>query len=521
MFFSTFAGNMKKLFCIIMLPLVAVCNMMAYDIKSPLYETRAVWLTTIGGIDWPHSYSNTGVSPKVQQREFCDILNKLSMANVNTVILQTRIRATTIFPSEMEPWDGALSGKPGISPGYDALAFAIDECHKRGMKLHAWIVTIPIGKWNGTGCKNLRVKFPDLVKRIGDEGFMNPDVEGTAIYLARFCKDLVSRYDIDGIHLDYIRYPDTWGKITNRNAARANITRIVRQVATAVRNVKPDIEISCSPVGKYADTRRQWSHGWNARDVVCQDAALWMKEGIMDAIYPMMYFKNENFYPFAIDWKERSDGKSVTPGLGIYMMHPKEKNWSLDDITRELWVLRTYGMGNCMFRSKFFTDNTKGIFDFYANVFAPFPAIPRTTKAKDCYHLYGSGSYPVDVNRAENLLAINLSTPEVEHSMTKNIRYFAITRAEDNKVIKEYGDNVNLNEDFNENENLNINQLADGTLVIISTMYGNEYTSAIVKNGKFMTDNLPPGHYKAYIMNKKGQKHLIKRFRISPYTMKK
>ena len=497
-----------------MLSLIAVCNIMADGIKSPLYETRAVWLTTIGGIDWPHSYSNAGVSPEVQQREFCDILDKLCMANVNTVILQTRIRATTIFPSEMEPWDGALSGKPGVSPGYDALAFAIDECHKRGMKIHAWVVTIPVGKWNGAGCKNLRTKFPNLVKKIGDEGFMNPEQDGTAIYLARFCKDLVSRYDVDGIHLDYIRYPDSWGKIANRNVARANITRIVRNVAAAVKGVKPNVEMSCSPVGKYADTRRQWSHGWNARDVVCQDVAQWMSDGLMDAIYPMMYFKNENFYPFAIDWKERSAGKSVAPGLGIYMMHPRERNWALEDITRELWVLRTYGMGNCLFRSKFFTDNTKGIYDFYANVFASSPAIPKTLKGNDGYHLYGSDSFPVDVTKAENLLAINLKSPEVEHSKTENLRYFAVTRAEDNKVIRMYGDNIN--NDLNENENVNINQLADGTLVIISTMHGNEYTSVIVKNGEFKTNNLPPGHYKAYIMNKKGHKHLIKRFSISP-----
>ena len=503
---------MKRLLHIIILALLTLCNVQAEN--NPLNETRAVWLTTIGGIDWPHSYSSNAYTAKTQQKEFCDILDRLCDANINTIILQTRIRATTIFPSDMEPWDGALSGKPGQSPGYDALAFAIDECHKRGLKLHAWVVTIPVGKWNGAGCRNLRTRHPSLLKKIGDEGFMNPEAGGTADYLARFCRELAERYDIDGIHLDYIRYPDTWGKIKDKDRARNNITRIVRKVSSEVKGVKPRIEMSCSPVGKYADTRRQWSHGWNARDVVCQDVALWMRQGLMDAIYPMMYFKDANFYPFAIDWQERSAGKDVAPGLGIYMMHPRERNWALSDITRELWVLRQYGMGNCMFRSKFFTDNTKGIYDFYSKAFAKYPAIP-SSNSNHLYHLYGSDTYPVDVTKAENLLAINLSSPYIEHGMTENIRYFAVTSADGNKVIREYGDDSSLTHDNNGKNNENL-KLSDGTLVIITTVLGNDYTSVIAKNGTFDTSRLPAGHYKAYIMNRKGHRHLVRRFSIEP-----
>ena len=115
-----------------------------------------------------------------------------------------------IYPSRYEPWDGCLSGFPGKSPGYDALEFAIDECHKRGMELHAWVVTIPVGKWNSLGCKRLRQKFPGLIRNITDEGYMNPEMPETAEYLATLCKEITEKYDIDGINLDYIRYPETW-----------------------------------------------------------------------------------------------------------------------------------------------------------------------------------------------------------------------------------------------------------------------------------------------------------------------
>ena len=119
--------------------------------QAPKHEVRAVWLTTIGGIDWPHSYAQSERSAEKQKQELRNILDRLQQANINTVLIQTRIRGTMIYPSDIEPWDGCLSGFPGKSPGYDALQFAIDECHKRGMELHAWVVTIPVGKWNALG----------------------------------------------------------------------------------------------------------------------------------------------------------------------------------------------------------------------------------------------------------------------------------------------------------------------------------------------------------------------------------
>lgn len=376
-----------KYFLIFVTILLAFCNSTHAKLTTysnpPLHEIRAVWLTTIGGIDWPHNYSQSESSREKQQKELCDILDQLHSAGINTVLLQTRVRATTIFPSDMEPWDGCTSGVPGKSPGYDPLAFAIDECHRRGIQLHAWIVTIPSGKWNGTGCSSLRSRMPKLMKKIGEEGYLNPELPGTGDYLASFCADVTRRYDIDGIHLDYIRYPETWGKICpegkkktpNLNKGRQYITDIVRKIHDAVKAEKPWVMMSCSPVGKYADLPRQSSRGWNARNAVAQDAVLWLREGLMDALFPMMYFRDNNFYPFAMDWKQRSAGRFIVPGLGIYFMHPKEKNWPLVDITREMYFLRTAGMGYCFFRSKFYTDNTKGLYDFTKDEFSPYPSL--------------------------------------------------------------------------------------------------------------------------------------------------
>ena len=402
---------------------------------QPKHEVRAVWLTTIGGIDWPRSYAHDGMGMRQQQQELCQMLDRLKAINVNTVLLQTRVRATTIYPSDIEPWDGCLSGKAGRSPGYDALQFAIDECHRRGMELHAWVVTIPVGKWNTYGCQQLRKRYPSLIKHIGEEGYMNPESPTTADYIANVCEEITRRYDIDGIHLDYIRYPETW----RGSKSQEHITRIVRRIHQKVKLYKPWVKLSCSPIGKYDDLSRYSSKGWNARRQVAQDAQGWLRDGLMDQLYPMMYFQGNNFYPFAIDWQENNYGRTVVSGLGIYMLHPRERNWPLSEVKRQLNVTRQIGMGHCYFRAKFLLDNVKGVYSYVSDydrhpalippmtwAHHPAPEAPallsvrRTTQgdvltwggARDhsdgpylLYNIYASTEEPVDISNPANLVA--------------------------------------------------------------------------------------------------------------------
>ena len=434
---------------------------------NPKYEVRAVWLTTIGGIDWPHSYAQSERSAEKQKEELRAILDRLQKANINTVLLQTRIRATTIYPSQYEPWDGCLSGFPGKSPGYDALQFAIDECHKRGMEVHAWVVTIPVGKWNSYGCRQLRKRFPRLIKRIDQDGYMDPEATQTGCYLAEMCREIVQRYDVDGIHLDYIRYPDTWKFRIGKDQARGNITRIVEKIHQAVKKEKPWVKMSCSPIGKFDDLSRYWSHGWNAYTKVAQDAQAWLKDGLMDELFPMMYFRGDQFFPFAIDWKEHSYGKIIAPGLGIYFLDPKEGKWNISDITSELYHLRNIGEGHAFFRNKFLLDNHQGVYDFVTAHFNRYPAlVPPMTwesnkrpqqpvtlcieenegtttlrwdnslqyedgtaiKTPSIYNnVYASKEYPVDVHDARNLILTRTTRRQLTTRTGNTPTYYAVT----------------------------------------------------------------------------------------------
>lgn len=542
--------------------LFTACRLHAQNPLPPKYEVRAVWLTTIGGLDWPHTYAQNSYSAEKQKDELRNILDKLQKAGINTVLIQTRIRGTVIYPSAYEPWDGCLSGFPGKSPGYDALQFAIDECHKRGMELHAWVVTIPVGKWNALGCSQLRKKLPGLIRKIGPDGYMNPENPKTGAYLADICQEITRNYDIDGIHLDYIRYPETWNIKVGAHEGRRNITRIVEDIHRKVKALKPWVKMSCSPVGKFSDLSRYRSQGWNAYARVCQDVQGWLRDGLMDEIFPMMYFQGQQFYPFAIDWAESSYGRIVVPGLGIYFMSPHEKNWPLSIITRELEVLRRYKLGHAYFRSKFFTDNTKGIYDFASREFTPYPALvppmtwehatapvaPGRLKAEGTllswlpaqssdrqgplsYNVYSSTAYPVNTADARNLVRIRMPQCAIRIPEYDGTRYYAVTAvdrfgnespatqfarpekaaaATSQNILKCDGQRVELPA---KSENM------DADLITIETLQGNIVASRSYQGTTADVRSLPEGIYIVRSLNSKNVAHKLGIFEIKRHAL--
>ena len=424
---------------------------------------RAVWLTTIGGLDWPHTKAHSTESREKQQRELEDILDRLQEAKFNTVFLQARVRSTVIWPSAIEPWDDCLTGHAGKDPGYDPMAFAVEACHKRGLELHAWVVAIPgnsLNKAKALGKRAMQQRLPSLCLRSGEGWMLDPGQPGTAPYLASLCAELTRNYDIDGIHLDYLRYPEkevryndtpTYRRYGNgQNKAqwrRDNITRCAKEIYKAVKTLKPWVRVSCSPVGKHDDLPRYSSKGWNAYTAVSQDAQGWMLAGYMDMIVPMMYFQGNHFYPFVQDWVENSGGRIVVPGLGAYLLAAGQKDWPLETIERECHVIRTMGAGGqAYFRSRFVTDNTKGLYDFLKQACYTAPAFtpPLTwekatppaqptglriesrdgqarllwdtpdTKEQITYNVYKSYTRPTDIGDTRNLIAQQLKQTRLE-----------------------------------------------------------------------------------------------------------
>ena len=428
----------------------------------PKRETRAVWLTTLANLDWPKTYARSAESIEQQKQELIDILDKYQKANINTVLLQARVRAATIYPSDIETWDRCITGIEGRAPGYgyDPLAFAVTECHKRGMELHAWIATIPVGAKNSLGCRTLKQKG-FRIRNYATGSYLDPADPSVAPYLASICGEIVRKYDVDGINLDYIRYPDGWARPSYRDGdtpddRRSNITIIVRAIHDEVKSIKPWVKMSCSPIGKHADLARYSSKNFNAHDRVSQEAQEWLKLGLMDQLYPMQYFRGDNYYPFLADWVENAYKREIVTGLGTYFLDPREGNWTLGDLTRQMYVSRDLGVGHAHFRSYFLTANKQGVYDFekqFNAVLALTPTVQGVTSngsapqpinaslverredksvtlawkaVSPYYNIYASHSYPVDTEDARNLLYARYTGQIINLKNVNPNLYFAV-----------------------------------------------------------------------------------------------
>ena len=576
----TYATNRPRFATIVAALLMALTNIQASsnDVKPciPKYEVRAVWLTTLGGLDWPNIQAKDKYSIEKQKKELTDILDALAEANMNTVLLQTRIRGTTIYPSTKEPWDGCVTGTPGRDPGYDPLAFAVEECHKRGLEIQAWVVVMPVGKWNSYGCASLRKKHPKLIVKKRDEGYMDPANPLTALYIANLCKEIAAKYDVDGIHLDYIRYPETWdnnGKNTRsrkkRNsrirvnalsiaARRQNITNIVRAIHDSIKSVKPWIKLSCATMGKHSDLPRKSSNNWNAFTIGAQDAQAWLRQGLADQLFPMMYFSGNQFYPFAIDWNENNNGRTIVPGLGIYFLSAEEGNWDINEITRQMNVLRSYGMGYALFREKFFGDDIKGIYDFTKNGFNRYPAlIPPMTWSKAArpatpkslcvkrhegsttitweketdedltYNIYASKTIPIDTDSPYDLVATRQRNNKLTIRTTGNL-YFAVTSVDrygnestpaysygqiTDKPVMEHKDiipRILVPRKYSNKISLpDKGHALDAECIMIKSITGVPLVVLPYKNASANLSKLAPGCYILYSLNHKGITHRL------------
>lgn len=436
-------------------------------------EYRAVWIATIKGLDWPREeYMGDGA---VQRDHLCTLLDSLKAINVNTVLLQTRIRGDVIYPSAIEPFAPVFMGRHGVAPDYDPLAFAIEECHRRGMQLHAWLVTIPLGdvayvkkhrEWA------LPAQKPEACTRFKGAWYMEPSSPVTAEHLGAVAEEIVARYDVDGIHLDYIRYPennadypdeDFYAKnhrgMNKADWRRGNITRLMCTLYARVKAIKPWVCVSAATLGKYDDVARYSSYGWNARHTVCQEAQEWLRMGVVDALFPMLYYADNHFYPFACDWGEHSCARHVIVGMGTYQLHPDEKDWDVKEVMRQLHFVRAHAMlsGVAHFRSQFVTDNVKGVYDrlgYFYSYPALVPSMSWLSDMPPCapdnfevtvgkhvttltwqgndsltYNIYSSDTYPVDIENPINLCQTYLrdSCCIIPTSSVVKPRHYAIT----------------------------------------------------------------------------------------------
>ncbi|MBU1113747.1 MAG: family 10 glycosylhydrolase [Bacteroidetes bacterium] len=326
-----------------------------------LRETRAVWVSTNYKLDWPpQTYDENA-----QKETLINIFNNIESKNLNTIYFQVRSNGTVLFKSSLELFSPYIAGEVGKFGGYDPLEFAIQEAHKRGLEIHAVINTMRVFSGNDISAKNNPLHIsqihPEWVYSKSDDNslWLNPGIPAVRDYLIQLIDEIVENYNVDGIQLDFIRYPqkpindnsplNDAGRDENAsNWRRNNITKFITQLNQKIKATNPKIKLGVTPIGIYKSIAN--GRGLEGFNDVFQDTREWLRLGIIDYAVPQIYWDaktNPKFDVLAKDWIENSFGKNIIIGIGAY------KSEVLNEIEREINITRTLeSSGMAFFRFK-------------------------------------------------------------------------------------------------------------------------------------------------------------------------
>jgi uncharacterized lipoprotein YddW (UPF0748 family) len=372
----------------------------------PDREFRGVWVATVANIDWP---SRRGLPAEEQKRELVAMFDRFRELNFNAVVLQVRPMCDALYQSELEPWSEYLTGEQGKDPGYDPLAFAVAEAHKRGLELHAWFN--PYRAWSPSArskpaAGHLVKARPDLAKPYGKHHWLNPTHPEVQRHSLAVVLDVVKRYDIDGVHMDDYFYPypertdagaevpfpddDTWdayraagGKLCRDDWRRQAVNEFVRKQYEEVKKLKPHVKVGISPFGIWRPGHPTGIAGFDQYAKLYADAKLWLNEGWVDYFTPQLYWpigQEQQSFPKLLDWwaRENTRGRHVWPGLATYRAANSHKGWTAGEVAEQIRITREgESPGTIHFSARSILRNTNGVADVLKRVYAKPAQVPE------------------------------------------------------------------------------------------------------------------------------------------------
>jgi uncharacterized lipoprotein YddW (UPF0748 family) len=375
-------------------------------------EFRASWVATVENIDWP---SKPGLSTADQQREAIVILDRARALNMNAVIVQVRPGADALYDSKLEPWSYYLTGEQGKppSPMYDPLAFWVEQAHARGLQLHAWFNPFRARVAGATfdlAASHVGKTHPEWVKAYGKMLWMDPGEPAALAHSLAVFKDVVDRYDVDGVHIDDYFYPypisdpDTkaevdfpddasWaayraggGTLARHDWRRDAINRLVADLYAEVKKSKPHVLVGISPFGIPRPGRPPGVVGFDQYAKLYADAELWTREGWLDYLTPQLYWKvdapGQPYLPLLRHWiGENAKNRHIWPGLSISRVGTTPTSYAPDEIFRQIAIMReTPGAsGVVLFSEKALGRNARDLADrLRAEVFTSPALVPAS-----------------------------------------------------------------------------------------------------------------------------------------------
>lgn len=353
-------------------------------------EMRGVWVATVWGIDWPSKQGVTDAVRRSQQRELAEILDRCSAMNMTTVCFQVRGMADVMYCSRLEPWSAYVSGQRGLDPGWDPLAWVVEECHARGLECYAWVNPF---RWSSGSDHNTSQdrewKRRGWLMRYGKYTVFNPGLEPVRAHIVDICREIVEGYDIDGLIFDDYFYPNRipetkdapdYGLYISESPwmsfgdwRRANVHKTVADVKSMIADTKPYVRFGISPAGvagKDDTSAAKWgaestdvkAADWQYGEIYSDPLGL-MYQGTIDFVSPQIYWPTSHatapYGPLAYWWSNVSNlyGTHLYPSVTLEHISEGELSEHISELKRQIECNRRESidgnMGTIIYSAKF------------------------------------------------------------------------------------------------------------------------------------------------------------------------
>ncbi|AUI49221.1 glycoside hydrolase family 10 protein [Bacteroides hominis] len=393
--------NLRKL--ILLLALFLATGMGAQIQQQSPYpkrEFRGAWIQAVNG-------QFRGIPTEKLKQTLIDQLNSLQGAGINAIIFQVRPEADALYASQLEPWSRFLTGVQGQAPSpyWDPMQFMIDECHKRGMEFHAWInpYRVKTSLKSELAANHLYNIHPEWFVTYNNQLYFDPALPESRRHICMVVADIVSRYDVDAIHMDDYFYPYPakgvdfpddasfaryGGGFTNRaDWRRSNVNILIQKIHETIRGLKPWVKFGISPFGIYRNEKNDplgsKTNGLQNYDDLYADVLLWARNGWVDYNIPQIYWQighpAADYETLVKWWAKNTENRPLFIGQSVMntVQNADPKNPSINQLPRKMALERAYQTigGSCQWPASAVVENAGKYRDALVQEYHKYPAL--------------------------------------------------------------------------------------------------------------------------------------------------
>ena len=357
---------MKRRIILIALLAAFVASFVIAADMPPKREQRGIWMTAYLS-DWPSGAITASNTPIVQNA--CrKMLDTMRVNHINVVYYHVRAMCDAMYNSAYEPWSSYVSGTRGVAPAFDPLGYLVEEAHKRGIEVYAWVNPYRYGhgdnKW-GQSDRDYIYTHPEWLLTTSYETVLNPGIPEVRQRVVDVCKDILDKYDVDGLVFDdyfynqdnpsfsldadlYNAYRAAGGTMSQGDWRRENVNQMVKDVNDMVKTTKPWVRFGIGPAGvactaqsvadKYGVEPCPVGSDWQYNQIY-SDPMAWVTRGTIDFLAPQVYWKTTGTYTGVTTWWGKMAAR-FNRHIFISQWIPDEEGWTLAEFVKQGHVMR-------------------------------------------------------------------------------------------------------------------------------------------------------------------------------------